>query len=230
MNTKAESIAPVWHTVAVLLLIAALAASSLLLRQSGGDAKTSHQIFGYVFTATAEWLITAFIWFGCKSRGNSLRTLLGDTTATIRAILRDIGLAIAFLALSNVILSILGHLVGATANEGLRNLLPRTNSEVAAYLLLAPTAGICEELIFRGYLQPQFTAWTNNVTAGILIQGIAFGVGHAYQGPKMMMVISVYGCLFGLLANWRRSLRPGMIAHFLQDGIGGLLLARYALK
>jgi membrane protease YdiL (CAAX protease family) len=46
----------------------------------------------------------------------------------------------------------------------------------------------------------------------------------------MMVVISLYGILFGLLAFWRKSLRPGMIAHFVQDGVGGLLLARHALR
>jgi membrane protease YdiL (CAAX protease family) len=40
-----------------------------------------------------------------------------------------------------------------------------------------------------------------------------------------MAVITIFGCLFGLLAQWRRSLRPGMIAHFLQDS--SALLARF---
>jgi Type II CAAX prenyl endopeptidase Rce1-like len=57
--------------------------------------------------------------------------------------------------------------------------------------------------------------------AGMLIQGIIFGMGHGYQGVKLVPVIALYGCLFGLLAQWRRSLRPGIIAHFLQDGIAG---------
>jgi membrane protease YdiL (CAAX protease family) len=38
-----------------------------------------------------------------------------------------------------------------------------------------------------------------------------------------MAVITVFGCLFGLLAQWRRNLRPGMIAHFLQDSSALLL-------
>jgi uncharacterized protein len=38
-----------------------------------------------------------------------------------------------------------------------------------------------------------------------------------------MLLIAVYGTTFGLLAIWRRSLRPGMLAHFLQDAIGGIL-------
>ena len=63
-----------------------------------------------------------------------------------------------------------------------------------------------------------------SAAAGVIIQGIIFGAAHGYQGPKYMAIIAVYGCLFGVMAYWRRSLLPGMIAHFLQDGILGLLV------
>ncbi|PYX56542.1 MAG: hypothetical protein DMG73_15220 [Acidobacteria bacterium] len=68
-----------------------------------------------------------------------------------------------------------------------------------------------------------------SAAAGLVIQGIVFGIAHGYQGPKYMFIIAVYGCLFGLLAQWRHSLRPAMIAHFLQDGIFGIV-ARHFLK
>ena len=38
-----------------------------------------------------------------------------------------------------------------------------------------------------------------------------------------MLVIMVQGWLLGLLAYWRKSLRPGMLAHGLQDAIGGVV-------
>lgn len=62
-----------------------------------------------------------------------------------------------------------------------------------------------------------------------MLQGIVFGAAHGYQDEKYMLMIAAYGALFGLLAHWRRSLRPGMLAHCLQDGIGGLL-ARHFLR
>jgi membrane protease YdiL (CAAX protease family) len=46
----------------------------------------------------------------------------------------------------------------------------------------------------------------------------------------MVIVIAVYGCMFGMLTWWRKSLRPGMAAHFIQDAIGGLALARFISK
>jgi uncharacterized protein len=94
---------------------------------------------------------------------------------------------------------------------------------VTVHLLLVITAGLCEEVIFRGYLQRQFTALTQATIGGIVIQGIVFGASHGYQGWKYMLIITVFGIMFGLLAHWRRSLRPGIISHVLQDGVGGLL-------
>jgi len=40
------------------------------------------------------------------------------------------------------------------------------------------------------------------------------------QGVKQIVVISVLGALYGMLAAWRKSLRPGMIAHTMSDVVG----------
>ena len=58
---------------------------------------------------------------------------------------------------------------------------------------------------------------------GNLGQAAIFGLSHGYQGAKPMLVIAVYGLLFGLLAQLRGSLRPGMIAHAWQDVFSGVL-------
>jgi uncharacterized protein len=49
-----------------------------------------------------------------------------------------------------------------------------------------------------------------------------FGLAHGYY-EKVMVLIMVQGWLLGLLAYWRKNLRPGMLAHGLQDAIGGLV-------
>jgi membrane protease YdiL (CAAX protease family) len=189
-----------------------------------------HRIAGYLVVLSAEWLITAFIWFGCRMQGVSMRSLVGDMAKSWRAVLRDLGLAIAFLIAANTVLAIIGSRMHAVPDGSVHRFLPHGGTEVAVYLLMALTAGICEELIYRGYLQRQFTAWTSSAVAGIVLQSAVFGICHAYQGFSMVLTISIYGCFFGILAHWRGSLRPGMIAHCLQDGAGGLLLARAVMK
>jgi membrane protease YdiL (CAAX protease family) len=105
-------------------------------------------------------------------------------------------------------------------------MLPHGRVEIALWVVLSLSAGICEEFVTRGYLQKQLGGLLKNATAGLLAQGIIFGAAHAYQGSKHMFTIAVLGCMMGWLAQWRQSLRPGMLSHFLQDVLGGIILGR----
>ena len=58
----------------------------------------------------------------------------------------------------------------------------------------------------------------------VVAQGILFGASHGYQGWRSMAVIAIFGCAFGILAAWRKNLRPGMMAHAWQDLFTGLVL------
>jgi uncharacterized protein len=88
-----------------------------------------------------------------------------------------------------------------------------------AWIPVALSAGFCEELAFRGYLQKQFQAITGSDGWAILIQAVVFGIGHLYEGVGPVARIT----LFGLLAIWQKSLRPGMIAHAWSDIFGVII-------
>lgn len=217
-----RAVAPAWHTIVLLLALLGLSFAGARSKNLP-FAGTYGRAPGYVLVMIVEWVTVAFIWYGVTLRGFRLYDLIGGAWPRPLAIFRDLGIAVGFLIISSLFLSGIGHLLKATPNEAIRNALPRTAIEVVLWLLLCLTAGFCEETIFRGYLQRQFVALTRSAAGGIVLQGIAFGAGHGYQGWKYMLIISVFGILFGLLAQWRRSLRPGMIAHALQDGLGGLV-------
>ena len=91
-------------------------------------------------------------------------------------------------------------------------------------MIVSILAGISEEAIYRGYLQKQFAALTGSLPAGILISAAAFGAVHVYQGWSRATVIAISAILFGVVAHWRRTVRPGMFAHGLQDAIAPLLV------
>ena len=84
------------------------------------------------------------------------------------------------------------------------------------------SAGICEEVVFRGYFQRQFAAFTKSKWIGLVLQATLFGIAHGYQGIGSCMLIVVFGLIFGATAMWRKSLRSGMIAHAATDILGGL--------
>jgi membrane protease YdiL (CAAX protease family) len=108
----------------------------------------------------------------------------------------------------------------------LAQLAPANGREIAAWVLLCMLVGFVEEIVFRGYLQRQFTGWARGgLTIGILASAVVFGSAHGYQGARSMALLTVYGVLFSLLALYRRSLRAGIFAHAWHDLIAGLALA-----
>jgi membrane protease YdiL (CAAX protease family) len=114
------------------------------------------------------------------------------------------------------------HILGGGRNAA-QGLLPQGILESLAWLPLALSAGFCEELAFRGYLQKQFQAITGSAWMAVLIQAIVFGIGHLYEGVGAVARITLFGVLFGLFALWRKSLRPGMIAHAWSDIFGVII-------
>ena len=160
---------------------------------------------------------------GLRRRGLPLAGLIGGSWARGIYVLRDFGIGIAFVLIFGGAVQALGHLFKADAPTNMRQMMPQTWFEMIAWVMLSLTGGFCEEVIFRGYLQRQFSAFTHSLVGGIVFQAVIFGLGHGYQGWKLMSLIAVYGVCFGVLAHWRHSLRPGIIGHALQDTAGGLL-------
>jgi hypothetical protein len=223
-----RAIAPAWHTAVILIVLFAFSfAGAHAGRAAPGGAYG--RIPGYLVIIAIEWAMVAFIWFGIRRRGLCVADLVQGNYTRFIHVLRDLGMAVLFLILSGLVLGTLGYLLKARPNEAIRGLFPQTPAEIVVYLMLTMTAGFCEEFIFRGYLQRQFAALTHATAGGIVLQGIVFGAAHGYQGWRYMLMIAVFGIMFGLLAQKRRSLRPGMIAHFLQDTMGGLV-GRHLLR
>jgi membrane protease YdiL (CAAX protease family) len=110
--------------------------------------------------------------------------------------------------------------------RALAQLAPANGREIAAWALLCLLVGFIEEIVFRGYLQRQFIGWARGgVVVGVLASAIVFGSAHAYQGVRGMVLLTVFGALFSLLALHRGSLRAGIFAHAWHDLIAGLALA-----
>ena len=220
-----RAIAPVWHTVIVLAVLLGFSLAGAL----AGNITAHGRRPIYILVMIVEWAIVAFIGYGISRQGMGMADLIGGRWEWFLDLLRDLGLGIGLIVLGSAVLNGVGYLLKAVPSQALRSALPQSGMEILLWIMMSLTAGFCEEVIFRGYLQRQFAALTRAAAGGIVLQGVVFGAAHGYQGWKFMLMIAVYGTMFGLLAHWRRSLRPGMFAHFLQDGIGGLL-ARHFMR
>lgn len=211
------------HTVLVLAASGAWAWRGVLNAEHLRGAANLNRIGMYGRTMLFEWLLFGFVLLGVKLNGTPLRAVLGERWSSFRQVLRDTGIAIAFLVFSIFVTSLLGgQLHGGGPDPAVQFLLPHGGSELAVWMALSLTAGICEETFFRGYLQRQFMALAKNAPLGILLSAVMFGTAHAYQGFAKAVNIGVLGAMYGIFAHWRKSVRPGMIAHTLQDVLGGL--------
>jgi len=160
---------------------------------------------------------------GVNAQGIRLADLVGCGWRTWKDAGRDVALAVPFLLVWFWVARLLHRIGGPDQAKSIGNLLPQSTSEVVMWIALSISAGVCEEIVFRGYFQRQFAAYTNSMIAAVVLQGVVFGLGHSYQGLKHVVIISVLGMLYGWFAAWRRSLRPNMIAHAWTDIWSGWL-------
>src|SRR5438270_6606692 len=232
-------IAPLWHT----LLISALILGNSFLGSSkvGAVHGSGSRIILYGGTFVTQLILILLIWFGIHLRGVRMRDLIGGRWKTVEAFLLDAALAFGFWVTSLLLLfgvrvalgTIDLHNMQRSVDDAVRLLgpmAPHTYLEAGLFVLLSVSAGLFEEIIFRGYLQRQFGALGRNAIIGIVASVILFGLAHGYQGTRMMIVIGIYGIFFGILAHLRKSLRPGMMAHAFQDSIAGIGLFKLVTR
>lgn len=106
-------------------------------------------------------------------------------------------------------------------------ILPVNFTEFKHFIFVAFTAGVCEEIIFRGFFVNYFLSLNQNNELGnwlaVIIPGFMFAFGHLYQGDKAVLKIIIMAVLFGWIFLLTKSLLLLIFVHFLIDVIGGFL-------
>ena len=223
---RPQPVAPWGHTARLVALFLALTAVGLFFQRqavrSGAPAAHPDVVPLYLSLLAAEWGLFLYVWRGARRTGTTLKELIGGRWAGPKDLLVDLGLALGAWAALKVLSAAWGRWLGPNPAASIHPLLPRRPLEILLWIALSASAGICEELAFRGYFQRQFAALTRSPWLAVLLQALLFGIAHSYQGLRATWQIAVYGMLFGLLVLFRRSLRPGMIAHAWTDLLSGL--------
>jgi membrane protease YdiL (CAAX protease family) len=213
------------HTVVLLAAQGFLLARGIAHANQMRAAVDANRAAMYTKTIIIDWLLLAFVILGVWLAGSPLSSVLGQRWRSGREVLRDISIGVGFMIVQTLLLSgISAHLGNADSDRAVRFLLPHGPVEMALWVALSLTAGICEESLYRGYLQRQFTALSRHVAGGILLSAVVFAVAHSYQGFWRAVVIGLDGATLGWLAHWRRSVRPGMVAHSLKDVLAVVLM------
>ena len=251
---QSTAVAPVWHTALLIAAIIAISYLGFVRHVGPHGAVVVNRLRTYGTTAILELVLIGWVTFGVKLQGGRLRSLFGKASVSLKAILVDFGVGILFWILSMMALASVAMVwisveaaithkpipiqtskngqptmptpADDRAAKAVVQLAPTNGKEVACWLMLCMLVGVAEELVFRGYLQTQFTAWAKGAAAaGVVFSALIFGAAHGYEGARAMFMLTVFGAFFSLLALFRRNLRAGIFAHAWHDAVAGLAVA-----
>jgi membrane protease YdiL (CAAX protease family) len=184
----------------------------------------------YVTTILFQWSLAAIVAWRAFARGLTLRQLgLADGFAP----------AAILLILVGATLIAAGHWMNLRrlarshhrAAESLRamgvRLFPRSTAEYIFYIVLAVTAGICEEFVFRGFViaalfRAGLGAWT-----AVILSSLMFGLAHLYQGKGGSVGTALLGMLFAGVKIAYDSILPVVVWHAILDIVAGFAGTKY---
>ena len=190
------------------------------------DTTKRERIGLYLSTIAAQWLAVAFILWRAKVHGIPAVQL--GIAIPNGALVAATSILLAALFLVNQLLSLrqlAADPVGIKRNILARIALlifPRDLTERLIFTGMVVTVAICEELIYRGFVQRIFENWSG-VFYGAVGSAALFSLGHIYQGRHGAVSTFVVGLIFSASLVWTGSLLPSFVAHFVADITVGLL-------
>lgn len=206
----------------IILIVFLLIIWPLVSYQTGNESQVSRgvvikdlSLLVYLPTIVVQWLLFALIVLILKKNQEKLKEF-----GWINFGRKNFLIGIGFLIFSNLFLvglATLIHLFYPIQQKDLTFLLPKNLTDRIFWLVMSLTASVCEEVSFRGYLVNKLNTIFKNVWIASVISSLAFASAHFYQGWVGVVLTGTYGFLFCLLYLWRKSLVPGMTAHFIQN-------------
>jgi len=200
-----------------LLLLQAPMARQLLMSE-----QAPRRAFLYLQSMAMQWILVGvaiLVWIG----GDRSLAQAGFRIPPERGF----WIGAAIVATVGIALSLLSQMVARRLTwrlaflrampQATEKLIPATPKDLSLFLPVAVTAGFCEELLFRGILPALLYARGADLALAGAISAVAFGLMHAYQGVRGVLVTAAMGGLFFALTLLSNSLLPAMALHGLYD-------------
>lgn len=136
--------------------------------------------------------------------------------------------ALVALALGLLLLLERFRVQDALARERTRMIAPRNPKEYAAFCGIAVTAGISEQLAYRGVLFSFLLWYSGSYLAAALLAAIPFGLVHLFQGWRSALLVTVIAIRDQVLVILTGTLVYAIVIHIIHDIIAGTVLMRRA--
>lgn len=195
----------------------------LRARLTNGDAAA--RLVSYCRAISLEWSALVIVIVLWRSEGREF-TALGlaiepSTGLVVTTVL--VALAVAGLLIQVTLVRERPETLASVRGQmaGVGDVMPRTRPELRAFLLLSGTAGIVEEIVYRGYLMAVLRAVGGPVIA-VVGSTLIFTAGHAYQ-PATIVRVAAIGLVSALLVLWSASVLPLIVLHATIDATSGTI-------
>jgi uncharacterized protein len=184
----------------------------------------------YASTIAFQWLATVIILWRTRVQGITLAQL--GVAIPRPALAITIAIVLAALISVNQIYSLRRLVARPSEIKGVLpqlalKLFPQDDVERLIFFALVVTVAMCEEFIYRGFVQRVFQDWSGgHVVAGIVGSAVFFALAHLYQGRRGLSTTIVVGLLFSIVRSWTGGLLTTSVAHFVADLSVGMLAPR----
>lgn len=180
---------------------------------------------GILVVTLASWMILGY-WRCGHDAGTIVLSQLGLRTRTGQSVPVElgVGLGAGVVLWGGVLFIVLVAALLLAAASGFENVpseapkmvLWMGSLPVLLRLLVSLSAGVVEEVFFRGFLMPR---------AGFVTSNVLFVLAHlSYEQPFMLLGVALLSVGFSYLTIWRGNIWPAIAAHFLFDAIQLLIL------
>jgi membrane protease YdiL (CAAX protease family) len=179
----------------------------------------------YASIVVSQWTLVAAAGLVLGGSGRSLGDIgLGPGVDLARTAVVTVVLLAAFAVLSwfttrSLAIALDGDLPPHVRRAG--RILPRDGVELAGFVPVAITAGVCEEILYRGWLPWALAGSAGSVLVGFVVAAAVFGLGHLYQGRNGVALTGLLGLALGATAWWTGSVIPGQALHVAVDLVNG---------
>ena len=195
--------------------------------------ESSERLALYASTIAFQWVATAIAAWRAWAHGFSYAQLGLTRVDPVFIAAIAIGGTVAIVALQWLNLRRIGR-----SNSPLRaplqalaqRILPQSPRELALFCVLAVTAGLCEEFLYRGFAMAAL--WRSGLpsAAVVVTSAVMFGLAHLYQGRGGFAGTLILGLLFGYSRLWLGTLIPVVAWHIGVDLIAGFAGPRYLVR
>jgi membrane protease YdiL (CAAX protease family) len=223
------------HALAAWLAVVGPAASAwsvsrLARRIASSDTRARIRYYGWAIVE--YWTVTLLLWGLWRWTGRPFEALgIAAPAGTAAWITAGLCVATVIFYTTQVRAVLTSDAARASlraqidASPGIRTLMPASGPEMYGIAGVSVSAGICEELLYRGFVLWYFSwllpgGWAIAATVAI------FGIGHVYQGVRGMLLTALVGLISLAVYLWTGSLIAPIVMHVVIDLANGFMAYR----